>query len=1146
MIIMRKKLSYVLILTFLLLGIEVYPQAPKISSSLPSIAPPSPTVSGLMKFEEIPVDNYTGVPNISIPLYSVQTRSQDIAISLSLNYHSMSIAADEIAGYAGLGWNLLAGGTISRTVRGLPDEINTISPKKLGIYKSGNPYYSYESYDDIPTNSDPNAEKYFWETSEKGFYDTEHDLYQYNFMGHSGRFYVRANNQVIKLDNDNALRIIYDGNAFVITDDKGYKYTFDQKEMTNSTSVTISGYFFGAFGDIFPGNDSALNYVSAYHLSKIEDNTTSSDANLLAIFNYFATTYPETAYDITETTNWIDGYTIDRLNTTFLNGCTEPVSAQYRNIEPERILNTTTRTTATKKIESIFIPNKTKIYFTLSSGRQDKANGNLVATHRLQEVTINDWANVQVKKYKLYHSYSETRKNYKRMMLDSITENDTQSYKLFYRESFVDNASEDLGVDHWGFFNLRPANQMGGLYREASSSTCATDVLSQMQLPTGGFINYEFEPNDYSYDGDIRLEDFTENPDRFLPASASISLTERRSLEDQTLANPFFLIDDEQDVVINTSTNSNSGNWLVKITNYNMAEDYGGISANQCSGNSNLCFDKIRLKSGWYFTYFDELTIGLPSNLYYNVYATYLQRNPETYYRKYLIGGGIRIKSISYVDNGNVLGTKNYNYNFAGERNRSSGSLAFPKPLYEYNRSVRHSIMKKAPCNFIERYFFETYPKISYKTTTTFNSLKPLNTRGGYVGYKNVTVSQNGYTPGANSYEVTNGKTQYTYTSPIDEPIRNYDVDNDAKPNPKYVIHYPFFKPDDHDYRRGILKSEKTYNEYDKLLTETNYDYVIKEDSLISGITIYSDDCPFGKQSETYEAYMSKLTGCIPGPDVICYTCGDPDSYIHYVKNKDNFGWVQLTGKITKSYFYDKYNNTKTVDVKETFSYHDTNKKILSYSKETYNKVNTIPEKISESYVYLLNSTVSAQNDISKMQYAYSFVNGEQTANQNIDYSNALSPGNPDYLPNIIKDAKGTATAENKLRFNRYDIFGSPIEVTRENGTPIVYLYDANHHNVIAVIENATYAQVVSFLGVMPVLGYSESNMVAINNLRTQLPLASIITYTYKPLVGVATSTDARGQVTTYNYDAFGRLIKVTDAQNNIISENVYKYRNQN
>lgn len=52
-------------------------------------------------------------------------------------------------------------------------------------------------------------------------------------------------------------------------------------------------------------------------------------------------------------------------------------------------------------------------------------------------------------------------------------------------------------------------------------------------------------------------------------------------------------------------------------------------------------------------------------------------------------------------------------------------------------------------------------------------------------------------------------------------------------------------------------------------------------------------------------------------------------------------------------------------------------------------------------------------------------------------------------------------------------------------------------------------------------------------------------TYTYDPLVGVTSSTDASGRTTVYEYDGFGRLQYVKDQQGNIIENYDYRYRNQ-
>jgi hypothetical protein len=104
---MRK---YSILLLLVVQSVFVAAQEEVIKTDLPTVFPPSPTVAALMKFEEVPVNNYTGVPSISIPLYSCATRSNDISMNLSLQYHSGGVAVDEKASNVGLGWSLFAGG----------------------------------------------------------------------------------------------------------------------------------------------------------------------------------------------------------------------------------------------------------------------------------------------------------------------------------------------------------------------------------------------------------------------------------------------------------------------------------------------------------------------------------------------------------------------------------------------------------------------------------------------------------------------------------------------------------------------------------------------------------------------------------------------------------------------------------------------------------------------------------------------------------------------------------------------------------------------------------------------------------------------------------------------------------------------------
>ena|SRR5450432_1323150 len=86
----------------------------------PKIVPPSPDAAALGKYGQIPVDKSTGIPDISVPLYEIKTPRFSLPISLS--YHASGIKLDEISSWTGCGWVLNAGGVISRSIVGFPDD----------------------------------------------------------------------------------------------------------------------------------------------------------------------------------------------------------------------------------------------------------------------------------------------------------------------------------------------------------------------------------------------------------------------------------------------------------------------------------------------------------------------------------------------------------------------------------------------------------------------------------------------------------------------------------------------------------------------------------------------------------------------------------------------------------------------------------------------------------------------------------------------------------------------------------------------------------------------------------------------------------------------------------------------------------------
>ena len=86
-----------------------------------NVIPPSPNATSFNKFIDIPVGHYTGVPNISVPIYTLSLPQLNLPISL--NYHAGGLKVAEKSSWIGAGWSLNAGGSINRTVRGLADEL---------------------------------------------------------------------------------------------------------------------------------------------------------------------------------------------------------------------------------------------------------------------------------------------------------------------------------------------------------------------------------------------------------------------------------------------------------------------------------------------------------------------------------------------------------------------------------------------------------------------------------------------------------------------------------------------------------------------------------------------------------------------------------------------------------------------------------------------------------------------------------------------------------------------------------------------------------------------------------------------------------------------------------------------------------------
>lgn len=203
-----------LILIFGLKGISQF-------NPLPSDIP-SPNALGLGLYGQIPVSYFTGVPDISIPLY--QVKGNKLELPITLNYHASGLKPDIHPGWVGNGWSLMAGGVITRKVNGLIDEYSKSFSGTQGYY------FNYPNLNNsnwassttlstegvaynqvLPPDNTSGIQNPF---PQIGDVDTQPDEFIFNFYGYSGEFFLdQTGNWQVQCDKP--IKIIFDQSDFV-------------------------------------------------------------------------------------------------------------------------------------------------------------------------------------------------------------------------------------------------------------------------------------------------------------------------------------------------------------------------------------------------------------------------------------------------------------------------------------------------------------------------------------------------------------------------------------------------------------------------------------------------------------------------------------------------------------------------------------------------------------------------------------------------------------------------------------------------------------------------------------------------------------------------------------------------------------------
>jgi len=473
------------------------------------IIKPSANAANLGIYGSYPVSYYKGLPNISIPLYTISEKGYNCDVTL--DYHASGIKVDQSPGFVGLGWVLNGGGVVVRNQRGNFDEryqSGYIEQSTSGVGFKLTP----EVWNQVTsTYSSPLDVK---DDDERDWYfgaDTEPDEFLFNFCGKSGKFMLDRNGLAV---TDSKIKITYTWflkgqpgqriNGWEIVGEDGVRYVFEQNEKI--VLINTGGY--GWRGGGGAGGGLSANVTTAWYLTKI----IAPDGQLLIEFQYRNHLDDSPSMNSNEVT--IKEFAANYISSTYGYN-----TQDYQTVES----NVTTEAIHLSKIIS------SNVEVLISTEHTQSASSPI----RLTNLRIQKKDGTEIKTYQFhYQPYQErniengTIVNGNRYHLVSVDEVNTtspiqpKSFKLEYDQTILPwrwspTYGSICGFDHWGYYNgekpkFHSSIPLESIYKNGDLLTGLIDrspnplftqagVLKKIIYPTGGFTLFEYENNDYRY-----------------------------------------------------------------------------------------------------------------------------------------------------------------------------------------------------------------------------------------------------------------------------------------------------------------------------------------------------------------------------------------------------------------------------------------------------------------------------------------------------------------------------------------------------------------------------------------------------------------------------------------------------------------------
>lgn len=1094
--------------------------------------PTSPEAALLGKFGDIPIGYYTGTADVSIPLYTLKEGAVEIPITL--RYHGSGIKVEDQATWVGLGWDLSPEGSIIQEVRGKIDDNDgpvtcTYADYPLFLQR----FYELQDngYLFLPQwgrSTAPNScmittitnppPPYPWSNSYEDPYClidqflrgvSQPDIYHYSFNGHTGKFYINPTTQQI------------------VVIEKNDQVYFQKVSYNLIKATTLDGTVY-SFGDIETASGGVVTEYTgkSYKISNIQLPTGKSVS-----FTYTDNMYTEQLFRQSAELIWFTGL---------------PVSDDYAyTIHNKKTLSQITSTDAI-------------VNFNLSA-RDDI---NVESTDNLKKLSSIDitsrLSNKKIKTIEFTHSYfpyNSTGVVYnsyisahpdafgKRLKLDAVKEigyddaglplTTKPPYQLEYDMSVTMPMKVSFAKDFWGYYNGEPNNKLlpdleyfdyffqpeyevinytltypyAGANRYTDNTKAGAYLLKKVNYPTGGYTEIEYEPNSFN--------------NQFIP-DKSKNVHKIYSVQDHSLGGTttqLFKLSRAVTISFDNYIRNGIGNpnqvtpltydqmagcyirfSKVKTVNGNLVEtvikqwDLTEVLNTEFTANGGKHWQenrRVEFDPDPDPTFYYQIKVVFPDNLNNNLFLTSAGVTCQiSYYDNTGVDiteskqCGMRIRSIkNYTETGNLATHKQINY-YEGKLLNKFRPLSVYKASHLDNSYVTDG---------------QSFEHIAFYKKITVSGNDFGTAGGNLIGYGKVEEIElaNGIS--------TNGKNAYYYLNTENKTQQGC--------------------PGIPNLHNGLISKKEVYDNLNIKKQETNYQYIplLPFPAKFMGINIVKlstgSKIPCGNYSSPVQGITTQYYSN-PGQPYNTSEYG----YSAYTINAE----YNKPGTVTTIEYAGGGNAlTKT----ETYTYN------AEGSVKTVTTVNSKGENmVTKNFYpndYMIDPYIDDYMDRKHItgtpviveQYKGTTLLSRQRTVYGL-YSNVGT-----VLPQYIYSQKGNSPEELRVTMDACDDKGNPTQYTMQNDIPVSIVWNADKTLPIARIENATYASLLALPNGLN------------SDFRTSLPNARVTTYTYKPLVGVATMTDVNNKTSYYEYDAYGRLVVVKDQDGNIIKTYDYHYK---